>query len=231
MGENNMLEVSKEHFENLLIASGRKGIRELLIYLDEETDFYTAPASSNYHGAYEKGLLEHSLEVFEHFRLLCEIYESTLTYESIVIISLLHDVCKINFYQKTKKNQKRQNEKTGEFILNKKGLPIWDEIEYYSINDKMPLGHGEKSVIILQNYIPLLKEEIFCIRWHMMSYDDVSKSYAGDLALTNSLNLYPNISLIHCADLLSISHPIKEKELNSDDIDKIHFRSHIDLVN
>ena len=53
-------------------------------------------------------------------------------------------------------------------------------------------------------------EEIFAIRWHMMAYDDATKGYAGNCALTAALNLYPIISLVHCADLLSISHPIVE---------------------
>ena len=217
----------KERFISLLMSTKRNGIREFIDYLESETDFFIAPASSNYHGNYEKGLLEHSLKVYD---LACKItpsFENQIKEDSLIIICLLHDLCKINFYQLTMKSEKRKDEK-GNFLLNEKGKNIWDEKLKYEIVDKMPLGHGEKSVIILQQFINLSLEEIFCIRWHMMSYDDSVKGYAGNLALTNSLNLYPIISLIHCADLLSISNNLKQED-ESKIIGDIFFMNDKDL--
>jgi hypothetical protein len=206
----------KLRFENLLISTHRRGMQELLSYLESDTDFFTAPASSNYHGNYDGGLLEHSLHVYDHLQLLLKSYGFQFSNdESSIIIPLLHDICKINFYHKCKRGKRRQKE-NGDFELNQYGKPVWDDVEGYEIKDAFPIGHGEKSVIILQQFISLTKEEIFCIRWHMMSYDDSSKAYAGNLALTAALNLYPCISLVHCADLLSISHSLPKSESEYD---------------
>ena len=220
----------KELFLNLLSNVKRNGINNLLDYL-EETDFYIAPASSKYHGAYDKGLLEHSLEVYYKLLSLKNNFDFEIEEDSLKIIGLFHDICKMNFYIKTKKNSKKKDDK-GNFILNPKGFPIWEEIEYYDIEDKLPLGHGEKSVIILQQFIQLNLNELMAIRWHMMAYDDVTRGYAGNLALTNALNKYPIIALTHCADLLSISLKPnkKEIELTKEDIDFINFKTNNDLV-
>jgi len=190
--------INKEDFENLLMQTNRRYIKDLIVYLNEETDFYTAPASSNYHGNYKYGLLEHSGDVYNHLTALIKLYQYPIKEDSIIIIGLLHDLCKANFYHETTRNRKIENK--------------WIQEPYFSIEDKCPLGHGEKSVILLQQYIQLTMEEIFSIRWHMMSYDASVKDYAGNCALTASLNLYPIISLVHCADLLSISHTLKSEE-------------------
>jgi hypothetical protein len=217
----------KEQFISLLMSTKRAGIRELIEYLETDTDFFIAPASSNYHGNYEKGLLEHSMGVYENLLKLNQLYEIKIKEDSLIIISLLHDICKINFYFLTMKGVKRKLD-NGDFALNEYGKQIWDNEMRYEINDKLPLGHGEKSVIIIQQFIKLTQEEIFCINWHMMSYDDRVRGYAGNLSLTSALNLYPSISLTHCADLLSISNKlIKEDE--SKNIDAIHFKTEKDL--
>ena len=218
----------KELFISLLNSTKRNGIADLINYLEDETDFFIAPASANHHGNLEKGLLQHSLDVYYNFKFLCNNFDKEISEESIIIISLLHDVCKTNFYELSKKSLPDKDEK-GNLKLDRYGKKIWIEKEVYSINDNMPLGHGEKSVIILQKYIQLTNKELFSIRWHMMSYDDSTKSYAGNLALTKALDLFPVISLIHCADLLSISHPIKKEQNKKEDIDKIFFQDELTL--
>lgn len=218
----------KERFTELLLSTKRDGIREFIDYLETDTDFFIAPASGNYHGNYEKGLIEHSLTVYDiAFRLNSQ-FENRLKEDSLIIICLLHDICKINFYFKTMKSVKRKDDK-GNFVLNNYGKNVWDEELRYEIIDKMPLGHGEKSVIILQQWLKLSLEEIFCIRWHMMSYDDVVRGYAGNLSLTNALNLYPTISLIHCADLLSISNKLSTIITNEEIEKSIQFQNDKDL--
>lgn len=217
----------KEQFISLLYSTKRNDIQDLINYL-EETDFYNAPASANHHGNFEKGLLQHSLEVYYNFKFLCNNFDKNISEESIIIISLLHDICKLGFYELSKKSLPDKDDK-GNLKLDKYGKKIWVEKEVYSINDNMPLGHGEKSVMVIQKYIKLTNEEIFAIRWHMMSYDDSSKSYAGNLALTKSLELYSIISLIHCADLLSISHKIK-KEDEDKNIKEIFYQTDKDLI-
>ena len=85
-----------------------------------------------------------------------------------------------------------------------KGKKIWDSVESYNIIDRFPCGHGEKSVIILQQFIRLNVEEIMAIRWHMAGFDDSSKQYSGAQSLTLAMNEFPLVTLLHMADLSSI---------------------------
>ena len=138
----------------------REGADKLLDYLRTGTDFFTAPASTRYHGAHEGGLLEHSLNVYD---CLCdilarprmkEVYGLSYSDESIAIVSLLHDVCKTNFYKVGTRNQK---DETGR----------WVTVPYYTIEDTLPYGHGEKSAYIVSGFLRLTREEAFAIRYHM----------------------------------------------------------------
>lgn len=139
----------------------REGADKLLEFLcSDACDFFTAPASTRYHGAYEGGLLEHSLNVYD---CLCdymarprvrETYGITYSDESIAIAALLHDLCKINFYKTSFRNVK---DETGR----------WNSVPYYTIEDSLPYGHGEKSVYIASGYMKLTRDEAFAIRYHM----------------------------------------------------------------
>ena len=138
----------------------REGADKLLDYLRTGTDFFTAPASTRYHGAYEGGLLEHSLNVYD---CLCdilarprmkEVYGLSYSDEGIAIVSLLHDICKTNFYKVGTRNQK---DETGR----------WVTVPYYTIEDTLPYGHGEKSAYIVSGFLRLTREEAFAIRYHM----------------------------------------------------------------
>ncbi|SDD88685.1 hydrolase [Sporomusa acidovorans] len=176
-------------FNQLLVDTQRPGIDALLDYLQNETDFYTAPASTNYHGANEAGLLEHSLAVYDHLQKLVPLYFDEWDESTLCIVSLLHDVCKMNFYKTATRNVK--NTQTG----------IWEQVPYITIDDQLPLGHGEKSVIILQRFIPLSIEEIMSIRWHMAGFDDAARQYGGGQALSLAMRKYPLITVLHMADL------------------------------
>ena len=137
----------------------REGADKFLEYLLEKTDFFTAPASTRFHGSYEGGLLEHSLNVYEcicdyvkHSKF-CKKYGFEFTEESLAIVSLLHDVCKTNFYKIEMRNVKKDG--------------VWVPVPYYTIEDNLPYGHGEKSVYILSGFMKLTREEAFAIRYHM----------------------------------------------------------------
>ncbi len=136
----------------------REGADKLLAYL-ENSDFFTAPASTRYHGAYFGGLLEHSLNVYD---CLCdylarprvkEQYGLEFSEESVAIVALLHDLCKVDFYVESTRNVKEDG--------------VWKTVPYYTIDDKLPYGHGEKSVYIASGYMRLTREEAFAIRYHM----------------------------------------------------------------
>ncbi len=187
-------------FTTLLNSTNRKGIDGLLTYLKTQTDFYTAPASSSGHGMYEGGLLEHSLEVYDNLLVINNAFKIKCEPDTAIISSLLHDLCKTNFYKLDKKDRKVKDE-NGNDVLNSYGKPTWLPEVYYSFDDKLPLGHGEKSIIIAQQHIPLTVEEIMSIRWHMGGFDDTGRSYSGGFALSRAMDKYPLVTALQIADL------------------------------
>ena len=149
----------------------RPGADKLLEYL-KSTDFFTAPASTQYHGAYPGGLLEHSLNVYD---CLCdymardrvrELYGLDYSEESIAIAALLHDLCKVNFYKESTRNVKENG--------------VWVAKPCYTIDDQLPYGHGEKSVYIASGYMRLTRDEAFAIRYHMGFSGDYDKRDVGN---------------------------------------------------
>ena len=139
----------------------REGSEELLDYLMNKSDFFTAPASARFHGSYAGGLCDHSMNVFH---CLCdylsrprvkEVYGLDYDMESIAIVSLLHDLCKVGCYKAGTRNVK--NEVTGQ----------WEKVPTFFFEDKLPYGHGEKSVYISSGFMRLSREEAMAIRWHM----------------------------------------------------------------
>lgn len=139
----------------------REGSDKLLAYLDSpQSDFFTAPASTRFHGAFEGGLLEHSINVYYCLQdyLSRERVQTTygLSYpaESVAICALLHDLCKVNCYKKGTRNKKDQN-------------GVWQTVPTFEYEDDMPYGHGEKSAYIISGFMRLTREEAFAIRYHM----------------------------------------------------------------
>jgi len=181
-----------EEFKTLLLSTNRPGIDKLLDYLDNETDFFCAPSSSKYHDAVPGGLLHHSLRVYHNLVTLSQTFVGEYPEDTLKIIGLLHDLCKVNFYTMSIRNKKTKDAS---------GFSIWVEEPYIDIEDQLPLGHGEKSVILAQRYIQLTNTEIMGIRWHMMAFDDLAHSYAGNLAITNAASKHLIIPLMHIADL------------------------------
>ena len=131
----------------------------------ETTDFYYAPASTRFHGNHEGGLLEHSLNVYDALKdLVKQFPEIAVSEETIAISALFHDLCKANYYAVGTKNVK--DEATGQ----------WHKEPFYKAEDQFPVGHGEKSVIILLRHMKLTDEEIYAIRWHMSGFDSAVKA-------------------------------------------------------
>lgn len=175
----------KEKFIELLKNTKREGIENLITFL-EKTDFFTAPASTRFHGSYEGGLLEHSLKVYEIFKekVKTSVIDVPVSEDSIIIIALLHDICKANFYKVDYRNAKNE---FGE----------WVKVPYYTVDDTIPYGHGEKSVMMISEYIKLTVEEKYCIRWHM-GFTEPKEIYT---TLGQAFKKYPLALLTHEADL------------------------------
>ena len=153
---------TKERFDEIFKSKiKREGADKMWEYLTSaSSDFFTSPASARFHGAYEGGLLEHSLNVYD---CLCDyvsreraknLYNMNFSDETLAIVALLHDVCKINCYKQGYRNVK---DETG----------TWQRDPTFEFDDKMPYGHGEKSVYIINGYMRLSREEAFAIRYHM----------------------------------------------------------------
>ena len=175
----------KEEFKALLKSINREGMDNLIAFIDK-TDFYKAPASTRFHGDYEGGLMEHSMKVYEilkakvkHASVEIEVSEDTLK-----IVALLHDICKVNFYKVDYRNAKNE-------------LGVWEKVPYYTIEDTIPYGHGEKSVMMLTEYIKLTSEEKYAIRWHM-GFTEPKELYN---TLGAAFKKYPLALLLHEADL------------------------------
>ena len=149
------LEELKGEFLNTLCSVNREGMDKLIDFLNK-TDFFNAPASTRFHGCYEGGLVEHSLQVYKILKEKVKnaSIEINTNDDSIKIVALLHDICKANYYKVDFRNAKN---KFGE----------WEKVPYYTVDDQIPYGHGEKSVMMISEYIKLTPEEKYAIRWHM----------------------------------------------------------------
>lgn len=167
----------KEQFIELLKETNREGIEDLINFLNK-TDFFEAPASTRYHGCYKGGLLEHSMKVYEILKTKTE------DSDSVKIIALLHDICKVSFYKVDYRNAK-----------NEQG--VWEKVPYYTIDDTIPYGHGEKSVMMISEFIKLTPEERYAIRWHM-GFTEPKELYT---TIGAAYKKYPIALLTHEADL------------------------------
>ena len=201
----------KREFISLLRSTNRNGIENVINWLENQSDFFTAPASASYHGSFEGGLLSHSLNVYkaalkirENMMELAlpEKNIASITDESVIIATLLHDVCKTNFYSPKKKMWKDETQYPNQ----------WRAYQSYEIVDKFPLGHGEKSVIMLLSLgLSLTGPEICAIRWHMGMTDPGSYlSPYEKPALMKAINDVPIVMLVAQADAFASFNMEKE---------------------
>ncbi len=166
----------------------REGADKLLDFL-LKSDFFTAPASTRYHLACEGGLLQHSLNVYDclvdilNRPRMKEVYGVEYSDESIAIAALLHDLCKVNFYKTSYRNVK---DETGK----------WVSAPYYTIEDTLPYGHGEKSVYIVSGFMRLTRDEAFAIRYHMGFSGTEDTGNVG-----RALEMFPLAYAVCCADM------------------------------
>ena len=168
----------------------REGAAELLDYLTNKSDFFTAPASARYHGAYVGGLCQHSVNVFRCLEdylarpRVRETYGLSYDMESVAVVALLHDLCKVGCYRAGTRNVK--NDATGQ----------WEKVPTFFYEDKLPYGHGEKSVYIISGFMRLSREEAMAIRWHM--------GFSGpedDRTVGQALQQYPLAFALATADM------------------------------
>ncbi len=180
---------NKEEFIKIFTENiKREGSTEFLEWL-KKTDFFTAPASTKFHSAVEGGLCFHSLNTYKRFKQNIEVeYKkgfNKVEEETIAIIALLHDLCKVNTYKVDYRNVKVNNE--------------WTKQPFFAVNDTLPYGHGEKSVYMISGFMKLTREEALAINWHMGAFD--GRVMGGSYTLSTAYYQYPLCLLFHIADL------------------------------
>lgn len=176
------IEKNKERFIEICNTKiHRPGLDKLLEWL-ERSDFYIAPASSKYHLAEAGGLCAHSLNVYDEMKHLCAVYENYtgVSEETIAIVALFHDLCKVNFYKPDTRNVKVDG--------------VWTQVPFYTIDEKFPFGgHGCKSMFIVNKFLQITDEEAAAINCHMGLSEherSISAVYEGS----------PSAWLLHVAD-------------------------------
>lgn len=167
----------------------RDGADKLLEWL-EKSDFFTCPASTKRHNACEGGLCAHSVNVYKRFVKLLEgeygdKWTEKVSPESVAIMGLLHDVCKVDTYKEDVKNVKVDG--------------VWTQKPYYKVEDSLPYGHGEKSVYIISAFMKLTREEALAINWHMGEFDQRVQN--GSYMISDVFYKYPICFLMHLADI------------------------------
>ena len=194
------IQKNKEEFVSLLNSTERPGIDDVIKDL-EELGFFEAPASAGHHLNVAGGLVEHSLNtckaalaVFEGMQKIEPYLKREVKRESIIIASLLHDVCKSDIYKRSVKRRKTS-------------FGTWEDAEGYKLTYKnFPMGHGEKSlVMLLCSGLELYDNEMLAIRWHMGAWGINMNSYEEQRNYDAARTLYPLVSIIQTADGLAAS--------------------------
>ena len=192
---------AKEEFIEIYTANiRREGADALLDYLEHKSDFFTSPASAKYHGAYEGGLCEHSLNVYHCLteylarERVQELYGVEVPAESAAVAALLHDLCKIGCYRQGTRNVTGPDGK-------------WQAVPTFYYEDKLPYGHGEKSVYIISGFMKLRREEAMAIRWHMGFSGEEDKRLVGQ-----AFQQYPLAFALSVADMEATYFLEREEE-------------------
>lgn len=189
---------NKEEFVKLLKSTGREGVDDVIEEL-ERLGFFSAPASAGHHLNVEGGLVQHSLNtckaafaIWEGMKALEPSLDTEVKKESIIISALLHDVCKADIYKRSVKKRKNK-------------LGQWEDCEGYKVSYKdFPMGHGEKSlVVILLSGLELYDDEMLAIRWHMGAWGLNQNSFEDVRNYDTAQKEYPLVAIIHAADVMA----------------------------
>jgi len=227
---------NKEIFKNKLCQdtfSRICSLEKMFGYLDT-TDFFIAPSSTTFHCNYPGGLVDHSINVYNLLKEKIISFDKPLTNlfhayseETVAIVSLLHDICKANFYVEDKQDPSQAQMKYLQSLSGTAWPTIFKQgflsrsyvssmIEWfvkgrkdkqpkydvsYRIEDQLPLGHGEKSLYLITRYIDLTDEEAAAIRWHMVAFDaGIHFNYPSGFPFREAVKKYPLVTLLFTAD-------------------------------
>ena len=193
----------KEFIDIFKMQIHREGADKLLEYLlSKRSDFFIAPASTKFHGDYEMGLVTHSINVYyclkdylSRVRCLSE-YNMNYSDETIALVALLHDVCKIKCYHKYMRNVKNEES-------------VWEQVAAFNFDDPEPFGHGEKSVFLISKFLKLTNEEAYAIRYHMGFSEEGSGKNAGKVFEKYPLALALNVADMEASYFMDDKHELE----------------------
>lgn len=189
MAQKTVEEIKEEFIKVYNENIHREGSDKLLDYLVNKSDFFTAPASTRFHNSFDGGLAQHSLNVYRCLKdymareRVQKDYGLKCSEETIAIVALLHDICKTNVYVRDFRN-----------VKNEQGQ--WEKVPTYRYEDKLPYGHGEKSVYMISGFMRLTRDEAMAIRWHM-GFSGVEDNNT----VSSAMEKYPLVLAISTADM------------------------------
>lgn len=186
MEEINYIAEFKNIFTNKITRDGADKLLDWLL----KSDFVSCPASTKFHSNHEGGLIEHSVKAYKRFiknlqKEYGDNWSEKISEESAAIIGLLHDVCKVGYYKQEMRNVKEDG--------------VWIQKPYYAVDDKLPYGHGEKSVYIISGFMKLTREEAMAINWHMGGFD--TRVQGGSYSISTAFYNYPVALIFHLSDV------------------------------
>jgi len=187
----NCMMKTKQQIISILHDTKRTGMKDLVRFLQCDTDFFEAPASAQHHCAYVGGLAEHSLSVYTALVKLNETFDAGIPAEQMSTTALLHDVCKTGYYAQEVKWRKDDYGK-------------WESYTAWGVADQLPLGHGEKSLFLISKFLQLTDPEATAIRWHMGCWTaGVVSDYPSMSAFRAATEKYPLVTMLFMADYVS----------------------------
>lgn len=152
-------------------------------------DYFTAPASCHFHCAFYGGLAVHSWGVYQALQDLLSSTKTEMDEESKYLVTIMHDLCKCQYYR---------NDQWKWFKGEESGAK-WEKKFQWTIDDKIPLGHGERSLFILQNFVRVSVEEALSIRHHL-GFVDQGAHNRWPSALHLAFQDFPCCVAAHLAD-------------------------------
>lgn len=124
--------------------------------------FFIKPASISFHGQQSGDLFRHSFAVADVLIDMTEKFDVEWERpQSPFIVGMFHDVCKMDDYM---------DENASDIVMMGTGSPVSKNPKWVKNPEKLLKGHGDKSVMMLSQWINLTEEEMLCIRYHMGAY-------------------------------------------------------------
>ena len=192
MKDGNLAQKNFDDFMTIVQSIQFKRSPDKLLQYLTQSDFFYAPAARSHHDAQQGGLYNHSKKVYNAMRILNKVSKNKTDDQSLFYMGFGHDICKINIYKEKQQWFKDQHNK-------------WQSKPGWQIVDPFPVGHGQKSIIIMLKYVQLTNEQMLAIRWHMGGFDNYVRDQIGKHTYAQAQDATPLTRMLHIADLMAVA--------------------------